>query len=62
MTLHMWHVTCDTYGGGWTFSQNFSSPAFTVWDRQCLEDFKQKGLLNEWINDECVYRIATSVC
>ena len=33
-TWHMihdtWHVTCDTWWG-WKFSQNLSSPAFTVW-------------------------------
>ena len=29
-------------GGGWTFSQNFSSLAFTVMDWKCLEDSKQK--------------------
>ena len=35
----MWHVT---HGGGRKFSQNFSSPAFTVCDRQCLEDSELK--------------------
>ena len=34
----MWHMV----GGGLTFSQNFSSLALTVWDRQCLEDSQQK--------------------
>ena len=46
-----WHLTPDTWNatrnmwhmvGGWTSSQNFSSPAFTVWDRECLEDSEQK--------------------
>ena len=50
MTCDMWHVT---YGGGWTFSQNVSSLALAVWDRQYLEDTEQKGdrmnqLVNKW--------------
>ena len=49
-----WHLTCETWhvthGGGWTFSKNVSSPALTVWDRQCLEDFKRKDhRLNQWM-------------
>ena len=52
----MWHVTSDmwhvTYGRGWVFSQHFSIPPLTVWDRQCLDGFKQKGQwLNQWINE-----------
>ena len=48
----MWHVTHDklhaTHGGGWSFSQNFSSLTLTFLDRQCLEDSEQKDhLLNE---------------
>ena len=35
-THYTWHVTCNTwhvtYGGQWTFSQNFSSLALTVWE------------------------------
>ena len=30
------------HGGGWTLSQNVSSLALTVWDRQCFEDSEQK--------------------
>ena len=56
--LKMWHMV-----GGWTFSQNVSSPALTVWDRQCLEYSEQKDhLINEAINqsekDKGVYRTA----
>ena len=51
-----WHMTCDpwhvAHGGGWTFSQNFCSPALTVWDRKCLEDSERKDdLMNEWMNE-----------
>ena len=43
----------------------FSFPAFTVSDRQCLEDSEQKDdLINKWIieliNEEGVYRTATA--
>ena len=67
LTCDTWNVTCDmwhdSHGGGWTFSQNFSSPALTVWDRQCLEDFEQKDdsmneWINEWTNHKGVYRTA----
>ena len=35
----------------WTLSQNVSSLALTVWDRQCLEDSERKDdLINKWIN------------
>ena len=53
-----WHLTCDTWhmthGGGWTFSHNFSSPALTVWDRQCLED-------SEWKDDTGSVNYLTSM-
>ena len=56
-----WHIICDTWdvthGGGWTFSQNFSSLDLTVCDRQCLGLSKQKDhRLNLWINDKGVCR------
>ena len=35
MTCDKWRVA---HGGGWTFFQDFSSPALTVCDWQCLED------------------------
>ena len=39
--------------------QNLSSPALTVWDRQCLGDSEQKDdLVNESMNDEGVFRTA----
>ena len=47
------HITISTRIplGGWTFSQNVSSPALTVWDRPCFEDSEQKvHLMNYWIN------------
>ena len=46
VTHDMWHMTCDTwhvtYGGGWAFSQNFSSIALKVLERQCMEDISIK--------------------
>ena len=45
LTHDMWHVTHDW---GWTFSQNFRSPALMVWDRQCLKDSEQKY---DWLNE-----------
>ena len=54
----MWN---PIHGGGWTFSKNVSSPALTVWDRQCLEDSKQKDdSINESMNYEGVYGTAPS--
>ena len=41
MTSDTKHLICDTWGGegGWlTFSQNVSSLALTVWERQCFGD------------------------
>ena len=47
----MWHVTHDTWhmthSVGWTFSQNFSSLAFPVWDWQCLEDISTN---HDWVS------------
>ena len=38
--------------GGWTFCQNFSSLALTVWDLWCLEYWEEKDhRLNQWINE-----------
>ena len=56
VTHDMWHKTCDTWhvtqGGGWTFSQNVSSPALTVLDQQYLEDIlTNHDLLNQWTNE-----------
>ena len=49
-----WHMTRDkwhmTHSVGWTFSQNFSSPALPVWDWQCLEDIWTKVWINQSIN------------
>ena len=63
VTCHMWrytwHMTCDMFGGGWTFSQNFSSLAFTVCDLWYHEDLEEKDdSLNQLMNDEAVYRTA----
>ena len=68
VTCDMWHVTHDTWHrthamwhmvGWWIFSQNFSSPALPGWDTQCLEDSElNHDLMNEWMNDEPVYRKA----
>ena len=47
MTCDKWHVTPDmwhvTHGGGWTFSDNNSYLALTVWDLWYLEDWDEKG-------------------
>ena len=48
----MWNVT---HGGGWTFSENFSLPAHTVWDRQLLKDSEWK---DDAINYKSAYRTA----
>ena len=73
VTHDMWHVTCDTWHvthdtwhvtrwGGWTFSQNFSSLALTVFLFMILWRYGGKGSLtyrmNELIRDEAVYRTA----
>ena len=56
VTRDMWHVTCDTWhvahlGGGWTYSQNFSSLALTVCDLWYYEDLEEKDdSVTEWIN------------
>ena len=43
---------------GLTFSQNFSSPAPIVWDRQCLEDSEKKDDSINYLNNyDGVYRI-----
>ena len=57
MTRDTWHVTPDTWrdtwrmtylGGGWTFSQNFSSLALTVCDLLYYEYLEEKDdSLNE---------------
>ena len=51
--ISTWHVA---HCGSWTFSQNFSSLALPVWDKQCLEDSEQKDysmkLINEWMSNE----------
>ena len=47
-------MTLDT-----TFFHNFSSPALTVRDRQCLQDSEGKDHLpNELINHKAAYRTA----
>ena len=62
MTHDMWHVTPDTWHVtrdmwhvtrlvGWTFSQNFSSPALTVCHLSYYEDLEEKDdSINELIN------------
>ena len=63
LTPDTWNVTCDmwhvTHGGGWTFSQNFSSLAPTVWDLWCHEDWEEKDRsVSSLINDKTVCRSA----
>ena len=69
MTCEMWHVTCDTeqvthekwqVWGRWTFSQNFSFIALTVWEWRCFEELRKRmiQLVNEWINVKGVCRTA----
>ena len=52
VTRDIWHVTCC---GGWTFSQNFSSPALRIFDLWYFEDLEEKDdSLTHWINYEGV--------
>ena len=55
LTPDAWHMT---HSVGWTFSQNFSSPALTVGDRQCLKDSELKNdsinRCNELITKVCI--------
>ena len=56
VTCDTWHVTCDRWHrkgwGSWTFSQNFSSLAFPVWEWRSFEDiFTKDELLTEWLTD-----------
>ena len=57
LTCDTWHVTCNTghvtHGWGWTFSQNFSFLALTVWDLWCSEDLEEKDY---WINQLINYK------
>ena len=52
LTRDTWHMTYDTWhvthGGGWKFSQNFSSPALMVWDWQYLEYISTN---HRWVNE-----------
>ena len=56
-TRDMWHVTRDMLGG-WTFSQNFISLAFTVCYLWYYEDLEEKDdlLTDLLINHKAVYR------
>ena len=46
-----------TEGGGWTFSQNFSSLALTVLDLWFLEDLEEKDeSVTELMSDKAVCR------
>ena len=72
MTRDRWHVRCVTwhltrdirhviYGRRWTFSHNFRSLAYTVWEWWCLEDLEEKGdLANQLMNHEGVCRTVPS--
>ena len=53
MKTDTWHLTRDTChptydtwyvtdGGGWTFSQNVSFLALTIWDLLCCDDLEEK--------------------
>ena len=45
--------------GRWTFSQNFRSPAHTVWELRCFEDLEEKDKwLHKLISDKGVSRTA----
>ena len=74
VTHDTWHVTCDTrhvtqdmwhvtWCGGWTFSQNFSSLAFTVCDLWYFELLEEKAnwltdWINKWMTNQAVCRTA----
>ena len=70
VTCDTWHVTCDmwgmthdmwnvTHGGGWTFSQYFTSLALTVWEKECFDDWEEKNeSIGQWMSDGGVCRTA----
>ena len=53
-----WHATCDTWnvtsGGRWTFSQNFSSLAHTVWKSRFDDNIFTN--LSNWITTSLVQK------
>ena len=58
MTHDMWHVT---HGMGWTFDQNVSFLALTVWELWCFENSEEKDdSVTELINYEAVCRTASA--
>ena len=49
-----------THGGGCTLSQNVSSLALKVWERQCIEDWEEKDhSLNQLILHNPINQLAT---
>ena len=63
LTHDMWLMTYDTlHMTGWvmwTFSQNLSSLALTVWDWRCFEDLEENDeSVNELFIDKGVCRTA----
>ena len=50
--------------GVWTFSQNVSSLALTVWEKQCLKIFPQRisDLMNESIKRSCLNELQEHYC
>ena len=42
------NVSVSEHSVGWTFAQNFSSLALSVWDCECLEDILTKRDIPEW--------------
>ena len=55
VTCDMRHVTCDTWlvtgMRRWTFSQNFSSLALTIWERRFVEDIQKIFPQVQWLTD-----------
>ena len=69
----MWHMTCDTWyatrdtwhvtwGGGWTFSQKFSSTALQVWNRQFHDDSEHPPLVHWYTCRPTHIALKTSRC
>ena len=52
------HMTC---GGKWTFSENFSFPALTVWEWMYFKDLEETKSVSESMNDNGVCWTAPAI-
>ena len=57
--LYVYKLDGVTLGGGWTFCQNFSYLAISVWAGKWFEDLEEKDRwITQLISDKAVYRTA----